>query len=81
MENNHVWEKLPVARKPHKCIICKQVILPGTKYVSKTVVTDAGTMKRSKFHIPCEDHLNQRLEELDQKIQSYKSVMEEAWQV
>ena len=56
--DQHTWEKIPVARKTHKCIICKEDILPGTKYVNRTSLSFYGGMRTVKFHILCEDRLD-----------------------
>ena len=75
MNSIHEWEKRPTARKTHKCIICKENILPGKKYVRKTVITGGGKMETTKFHIECEDILDQHLHQLDHKLRTHEDVM------
>jgi len=79
MESIHEWDTTPVARKNHKCIICKEMIVPGTKYVRKTRITLASKMVTTTFHIKCEDLLDEHLDTLDHKLQTHKDVMFEPY--
>jgi hypothetical protein len=55
--------KTVVARKPHRCPICGEVIFPGDRYRYCVVAEDHKRVTCSKYHLDCDALWDVYLEE------------------
>lgn len=52
-----LWNKTPMARRPHLCCICGEEIAAGTRYESVGVLID-GDFEATKQHLRTTDHVS-----------------------
>lgn len=65
------WQKIITARKDHKCIICRQIIPAGTKYL-KDVEQEGDGFVTLKMHPKCEHLFDDYMNDLREKVEKWE---------